>query len=147
MKTCFVEKVILALAFVSLFVGVFTLHAAIEDTIKKDFQVKPGTKLVVAVDRGSIDVKSVDSDHVQIEVKRKLDKMSEAGQLTLERRTKKLAMSSGKRPISQAMVTTRESDDPRFARREHCCFQSGFNSLETGVAEDGFCGDTGKGDR
>ena len=78
MKTCFVEKVILALAFVSLFVGVFTLHAAVEDTIFKDFQVKPGTKLVVAVDRGSIDVKASDADHVEIEVKRKLDKVSEA---------------------------------------------------------------------
>jgi putative adhesin len=73
-----IAKVSVRLAVVFCFASIATLGAAVEDTIKKDFQVKPGSKLVVAVDRGSIEVKPANGDHVEIEVKRKLDKVSES---------------------------------------------------------------------
>src|SRR5262245_35839097 len=78
MKSHPVQKTICLLIGVSFVATTLTAFAAIEDTIKKDFQVKPGSKLVVAVDRGSIDVKPADVDRVEIEVKRKLDRVGEA---------------------------------------------------------------------
>src|SRR5882762_7179383 len=78
MKKHNMVKRFVTLAVASLFAGALVLRGAVEDRINKEFQVKPGSKLVVAVDRGSVDVKSADTDRVAIEVKRKLDKVSEA---------------------------------------------------------------------
>jgi len=62
-----------ALHFTVLFLlfNVFTARADIEDKITNSFQVQPGGQLVVEVDRGSIDVKTMDRDSVEIEVIRK----------------------------------------------------------------------------
>jgi hypothetical protein len=43
-----------------------------EDKLTKTFEVKPGSKLVVEADRGSIEVKTADVERVEIEVTRKV---------------------------------------------------------------------------
>lgn len=58
-----------ALAF--LFAATVAARADVEDKINKSFQVQPGGQLIVAVDRGSIDVKTADREVVDIEVIRK----------------------------------------------------------------------------
>ncbi len=49
-----------------------------EDVLKKTFAVEPGSKLVMDVDRGSIDITTADRNEVQIEVRRTLQKVSDA---------------------------------------------------------------------
>lgn len=46
-------------------------RAEVEDKIAKSFTVSPGGQLVVAVDRGSIEIKTADADSVNLEVTRK----------------------------------------------------------------------------
>lgn len=47
--------------------------AGLEDKIAKSFQVRPGEQLVVALDRGSIEIKTADADTVELEIVRKAD--------------------------------------------------------------------------
>ncbi len=56
---------------VALTLAALTAFAESEDKITKSFKVQPGDQLVVAVDRGSIDVKTTDGESVDIEVTRK----------------------------------------------------------------------------
>ena len=49
-----------------------------EDKLNKTFDVKPGGRLIVEADRGSIEVKSADADRVEIEVFRKVTREGEA---------------------------------------------------------------------
>lgn len=51
--------------------AVVTASAEVEDKITKSFQVPPGGQLVVAVDRGAIEVRTADRESVDIEVNRK----------------------------------------------------------------------------
>jgi len=60
---------IIAVTFLSL--AALTAAAEVEDKITKSFTVQPGGQLVVAVDRGAIEVKTADRDSVDIEVIRK----------------------------------------------------------------------------
>lgn len=46
-------------------------RADVEDRITKSFDVRPGDLLVVELDRGSIEIKTADTDAVQIEIARK----------------------------------------------------------------------------
>ena len=46
-------------------------RAEVEDKITKSFAVSPGGQLVVAVDRGAIEIKTADADAVNLEVTRK----------------------------------------------------------------------------
>lgn len=46
-------------------------RADVEDKITKSFDVRPGDLLVVELDRGSIEIKTADTDAVQIEIARK----------------------------------------------------------------------------
>ena len=48
-----------------------TASAEVEDKITKSCKVQPGDQLVVAVDRGSIEIKTTDGESVEIEVTRK----------------------------------------------------------------------------
>jgi len=57
--------------------GVWACQGA-EDVIKKSFQVEPGTLLVMEVDRGSIEVAPAGGNQVQIEVVRKVDRVSDS---------------------------------------------------------------------
>jgi len=50
----------------------------VEDRLTQLYQVKPGGKLAVEADRGSIEVKSADADQVAIEVLRKVSGESRA---------------------------------------------------------------------
>jgi len=50
----------------------------VEDRLTQSYQVKPGGKLAVEADRGSIEVKSADGDQVAIEVLRKVSRESRA---------------------------------------------------------------------
>jgi len=62
-----------------LLLAVSTLAASdVEDRLTQSYQVKPGGKLAVEVDRGSIEVKSADGDQVAIEVLRKVSRESRA---------------------------------------------------------------------
>ena len=64
---------------VSLLSAAWVLAASdVEDRLTKSFEAKPGGKLVVEADRGSIEVKSADADQVQIEVFRKVSRESQA---------------------------------------------------------------------
>lgn len=47
------------------------VRADVEDKITKSFKAQPGEQLVVELDRGSIEIKTADSDAVEIEVTRK----------------------------------------------------------------------------
>src|ERR1043166_4112956 len=49
-----------------------------ETFLKKSFTVHRGEKLTVSADRGNIEVKTSDSDKVEVEVKRRLDRLSDA---------------------------------------------------------------------
>src|SRR6185295_4724215 len=60
----------------ALAVGLFVFTAAnvraeVEDKITKSFPVDPGGQLVVAVDRGAIEIKTADAGSVNLEVTRK----------------------------------------------------------------------------
>src|SRR2546428_13975162 len=62
-----------------LLLAVSTLAASdVEDRLTQSYQVKPGGKLAVEADRGSIEVKSADGDQVAIEVLRKVSRESRA---------------------------------------------------------------------
>ncbi|HWI59021.1 MAG TPA: DUF4097 family beta strand repeat-containing protein [Bacillota bacterium] len=50
---------------------------ALEDVTNRTFSVKPGGKLVMDVDRGSIQIAPSDADEVQVEVSRKVDKAND----------------------------------------------------------------------
>jgi len=65
-----IARITLALALVSL-LGVAAARADAEDKITKTFKVAPGGQLVIEADRGSIEVKTADSESVDIEVTRK----------------------------------------------------------------------------
>jgi len=55
----------------ALFTFAATARADVEDKITKSFQVEPGGQLVVAVDRGAIEIKTANTGSVNIEVTRK----------------------------------------------------------------------------
>jgi len=64
---------------VSLLSAAWVLAASdVEDKLTKSFEAKPGGKLVVEADRGSIEVKSADANQVEIEVFRKVSRESQA---------------------------------------------------------------------
>jgi DUF4097 and DUF4098 domain-containing protein YvlB len=67
-KIQWVSVVIAALVFV----GCEDVRLESEDTIKKSFQVGPGGRLTLETDRGSIEVKTVDSNTLEVEVNRKV---------------------------------------------------------------------------
>lgn len=54
------------------FIGCEDVHLESEDTIKKSFQVGPGGRLTLETDRGSIEVRAVDSNTLEVEVNRKV---------------------------------------------------------------------------
>jgi DUF4097 and DUF4098 domain-containing protein YvlB len=55
-----------------------TVALAAESNLQNTFDVSPGGKLVVAVDRGSVDVKTTEASQVAIEVTRRLDQFTDA---------------------------------------------------------------------
>src|ERR1041384_5168469 len=56
--------------------GMVLAAAQAEDTIEKRFTVAPKGKLGMNVDRGSIDVKTIDAAEVSVQVWRKVDRAS-----------------------------------------------------------------------
>jgi DUF4097 and DUF4098 domain-containing protein YvlB len=64
--------------------AVVTASAAVEDKIAKSFPVQAGGQLVVAVDRGSIEVKTADRESVDIEVTRKAGGSQTKGEKALK---------------------------------------------------------------
>jgi DUF4097 and DUF4098 domain-containing protein YvlB len=58
--------------------AVLTSYAAPKDILEKSFDVKPGGKLMMQVDRGSIHVTTSESDRVQVHVVRELKRASES---------------------------------------------------------------------
>lgn len=61
-----------------------TAFAEVEDKITKSFPIQPGGQLVVAVDRGTIEVKTADRESVDIEVTRKAGGNRTKGEKTLK---------------------------------------------------------------
>ena len=62
------------------------VRAAMEETLQKQFDVKPGGRLVIEADRGSIDLTTGDTDKVEIAVHRKVGRGNQAkGTELLER--------------------------------------------------------------
>ncbi len=61
-----------------------TAFAEVEDKITKSFTIQPGGQLVVAVDRGAIEIKTADRDSVDIEVKRKVGGSKTKAEQTLK---------------------------------------------------------------
>jgi DUF4097 and DUF4098 domain-containing protein YvlB len=58
------------------------VRADVEDKITKSFKAQPGERLFVELDRGSIEIKTADSDAVEIEITRKAGgSQSKAGQV------------------------------------------------------------------
>ena len=57
-----------------LFAGLTIADAAVENHIEKSFQVTPGGRLMVDSDRGAIEVRTADSDHVDVKIERKVKK-------------------------------------------------------------------------
>lgn len=64
------------LAVTIVFVGTLRIMADAEDQIKKSFGVSAGGKLVIESDRGSIEVKTADTDKVDVEIQRKVTRGS-----------------------------------------------------------------------
>ena len=58
--------------------AVLTSYSAPKDILEKSFEVKPGGKLAMEVDRGSIRVTTSESDRVQVHVVRELRRASES---------------------------------------------------------------------
>lgn len=54
------------------------LQAEAEDTLQKQFAVSPGGKVVIAADRGSIEVKTGGADKLEVIVNRKVGRVSDA---------------------------------------------------------------------
>jgi DUF4097 and DUF4098 domain-containing protein YvlB len=67
-----------------IFLAVVRASAAVEDKIAKSFHVQSGGQLVVAVDRGSIEVKTADRESVDIEITRKAGGSQTKGEKTLK---------------------------------------------------------------
>ena len=61
-----------------------TASAEVEDKITKSFKIQPGGQLVVAVDRGAIEIKTGDRNSVDIEVKRKAGGSQSKAEQTLK---------------------------------------------------------------
>ena len=57
-----------------LFTGLAIADAAVENHIENSFQVTPGGRLMVDSDRGAIEVRTADSDHVDVKIERKVKK-------------------------------------------------------------------------
>lgn len=77
MKTTF-PRALKVCAFVAVLAvtGAMAAAADTEDKLTKTFEVKPGDKLIVEADRGSIEVKSAETERVDIEVTRKVGRGS-----------------------------------------------------------------------
>lgn len=56
----------------ALFTGTVDADAAVENNIERSFQVAPGGRLTVDTDRGTIEVRTVNRDFVDIEIERKV---------------------------------------------------------------------------
>lgn len=57
-----------------LFTGVAMADAAVENHIERSFQVAPGGRLTIDSDRGLIEVRTEDRDHVDVKIERKVKK-------------------------------------------------------------------------
>ncbi len=57
-----------------LFAGMAVADAVVEDNIERLFQVAPGGGLMVDADRGAIEVRTADSDRVDVKIERKVKK-------------------------------------------------------------------------
>jgi len=77
--------------------------ADVEDKITKSFPVRPGEQLVVEIDRGSIEIKTADTDSVEIEIARK------AGG----------TQSKAEKILKDHVVTTTQSDHKVEVRAEY----------------------------
>ena len=60
-----------------LFAGLAIADAAVENHIEKSFQVTPGGRLTIDSDRGAIEVRTADSDRVDVKIERKVKKDGE----------------------------------------------------------------------
>jgi len=69
---------ILSIAFVSGNLFAVSLFAANKDVIEQSFNVKPGGKLTMVVDRGSIQISTSDSDKVEVRVVREVKRGSQS---------------------------------------------------------------------
>ena len=74
MRTGFGRFQIMPLLQGLLFAGVTIADAAVESHIERSFQVTPGGHLMVDSDRGAIEVRTADSDHVDVKIERKVKK-------------------------------------------------------------------------
>ena len=77
-------------------------RADVEDKVTRSYQVRPGEQLVVEIDRGSIEIKTADTDSVEIEVARK------AGG----------SQSKAEKILKDHVVTTTQSDNKVEVRAE-----------------------------
>ena len=57
-----------------LFAGLAIADAAVENNIERSFQVASGGRLTVDSDRGPIEVRTADHDHVEVKIERKVKK-------------------------------------------------------------------------
>ena len=55
-----------------LFTGTVDADAAVENSIERSFQVAPSGRLTVDTDRGTIEVRTADRDHVDVKIERKV---------------------------------------------------------------------------
>lgn len=55
-----------------LFAGLAIADAAVENNIERSFQVASGGRLTIDADRGSIEVRTADRDHVDVKIERKV---------------------------------------------------------------------------
>jgi hypothetical protein len=66
------RKTISGLFAASLFIGTAVASQDYEQNVEKTFQVTPGGRLILQADRGSVDVKTDESNQVQVHVYRKV---------------------------------------------------------------------------
>ncbi len=98
---------LLATAFLA---GSWDAQASIEDHINKSFNVAPGGNLVVDVDRGSIEVRSVEGTIVAVDVVRRADDFRRAkGEETLHRHQVELTQQG-----SDVRVSSRSQPESRW---------------------------------
>jgi len=75
MKTSTINRLCAGLlAGVCVAMSAYLAHGAVEDRIEKAFPVKEGGKLIMDIDRGSINVKTVSDSTLKIEVVRRVEK-------------------------------------------------------------------------
>ena len=73
---------IISILHYALFTGTVDADAVVENSIERSFQVAPSGRLTVDTDRGTIEVRTADRDHVDVKIERKVKR---SGKWSLEK--------------------------------------------------------------